>query len=119
MSELDYVGKRILRKDGPDKVTGKAIYTVDIQPKGKLVGRILRSPHAHARILDIDTSLALAVPGVKAVITGKDTLGIKHGFVETPAIQRINIPWPWTRFDLLVKKWLLWQPRMCMPRIKH
>jgi CO/xanthine dehydrogenase Mo-binding subunit len=84
MSELDYVGKRILRKDGPDKVTGKAIYTVDVQLKGTLVGRILRSPHAHARILDIDTSLALEVPGVKAVITGKDTLGIKHGFVETP-----------------------------------
>ncbi len=84
MSELNYVGKRILRKDGPDKVTGKAIYTVDLQLKGQLVGRILRSPHAHARILDIDTSLALAVPGVKAVITGKDTLGIKHGFVETP-----------------------------------
>ncbi len=84
MSELDYVGKRILRKDGPDKVTGKAIYTVDLQLKGQLVGKILRSPHAHARILDIDTSLALEVPGVKAVITGKDTLGIKHGFVETP-----------------------------------
>ena len=84
MSELDYVGKRILRKDGPDKVTGKAIYTVDMQLKGQLVGKILRSPHAHARILDIDTSLALEVPGVKAVITGKDTLGIKHGFVETP-----------------------------------
>jgi CO/xanthine dehydrogenase Mo-binding subunit len=84
MSDLDYVGKRILRKDGPDKVTGKAIYTVDVQLKGKLVGRILRSPHAHARILDIDTRLALDVPGVKAVITGKDTLGIKHGFVETP-----------------------------------
>ena len=84
MSELDYVGKRILRKDGPDKVTGKAIYTVDVQLKGQLVGKILRSPHAHARILDIDTSLALEVPGVKAVITGKDTLGIKHGFVETP-----------------------------------
>lgn len=84
MSELDYVGKRILRKDGPDKVTGKAIYTVDMQLKGQLVGKILRSPHAHARVLDIDTSLALEVPGVKAVITGKDTLGIKHGFVETP-----------------------------------
>ena len=84
MSELDYVGKRILRKDGPDKVTGKAIYTVDMQLKGQIVGKILRSPHAHARILDIDTSLALEVPGVKAVITGKDTLGIKHGFVETP-----------------------------------
>ncbi len=84
MSELDYVGKRIPRKDGPDKVTGKAIYSVDIQLKGKLVGRMLRSPHAHARILNIDTSKALRVPGVKAVITAKDTLGIKHGFVETP-----------------------------------
>jgi CO/xanthine dehydrogenase Mo-binding subunit len=84
INKLDYVGKRVLRKDGPDKVTGKAIYTVDIQLKGQLVGKILRSPHAHARILDIDTSLALEVPGVKAVITGKDTLGIKHGFVETP-----------------------------------
>ena len=84
MGDLDYVGKRIQRKDGPDKVTGKAIYSVDIQLRGKLVGRILRSPHAHARILNIDTRQALQVPGVKAVITGKDTLGIKHGFVETP-----------------------------------
>ena len=84
MGDLDYVGKRIQRKDGPDKVTGKAIYSVDIQLRGKLVGRILRSPHAHARIINIDTRQALQVPGVKAVITGKDTLGIKHGFVETP-----------------------------------
>ncbi len=84
MDKLDYVGKPILRKDGPDKVTGKAIYTVDINLKGKLVGRILRSPHAHARILNIDTRRAMQVPGVKAVITAKDTLGIKHGFVETP-----------------------------------
>lgn len=50
MGDLDYVGKRILRKDGPEKVTGKAIYSVDIQLRGKLVGRILRSPHAHARM---------------------------------------------------------------------
>ncbi|MCP4576828.1 MAG: molybdopterin-dependent oxidoreductase [Deltaproteobacteria bacterium] len=84
MGDLDYVGKRILRKDGPEKVTGKAIYSVDIQLRGKLVGRILRSPHAHARILNIDTRRALQVPGVKAIITAKDTLGIKHGFVETP-----------------------------------
>ena len=84
MGDLDYVGKRIQRKDGPDKVTGRAIYSVDIQLRGKLVGRILRSPHAHARILNIETRQALQVPGVKAVITGKDTLGIKHGFVETP-----------------------------------
>ncbi len=84
MGDLDYVGKRILRKDGPEKVTGKAIYSVDIQLRGKLVGRILRSPHAHARILNIDTRRALQVPGVKSIITAKDTLGIKHGFVETP-----------------------------------
>jgi len=84
MGELDYVGKRIPRKDGPDKVTGRAVYTVDLQLKNMLVGRILRSPHAHARIVHIDTERALQVPGVKAIITGQDTLGIKHGFVETP-----------------------------------
>lgn len=84
MADLDYVGKRVLRKDGPEKITGRALYTVDIQMRDMLVGRILRSPHPHARINRIDTSKALRVPGVKAVITGRDTLGIKHGFVETP-----------------------------------
>ena len=49
-----------------------------------LIGRILRSPHPHARILRIDTSKALALSGVKAIITVDDTKGIKHGFVETP-----------------------------------
>ncbi|MBW2369102.1 MAG: molybdopterin-dependent oxidoreductase [Deltaproteobacteria bacterium] len=84
MAKLDYVGKRVLRKDGPDKVTGRAAYTVDINLPGMLVGRILRSPHPHAKILNIDTSQALKLKGVKAIITSKDTLGIKHGFVETP-----------------------------------
>jgi CO/xanthine dehydrogenase Mo-binding subunit len=84
MSELDYVGKSVLRKDGPDKVTGRALFTVDLHLPGTLVGRILRSPHPHARILNIDTSLAKRVNGVKAVITNEDTLGVKHGFVETP-----------------------------------
>lgn len=84
MGKLDYVGKRVLRKDGPDKVTGRAIYTVDLHMRNMLVGRILRSPHPHARILNIDTSQARSLPGVKAVITSQDTLGIKHGFVETP-----------------------------------
>ena len=55
--QLAYVGQRILRKDGPEKVTGRAKYTGDIQLPGMLVGRILRSPHAHARILNIDTAL--------------------------------------------------------------
>lgn len=84
MSELEYVGRRILRKDGPEKVTGGALYTVDMRLPGMLVGKILRSPHAHARILTIDTSRALKVPGVKAIITAADTPGILHGFVETP-----------------------------------
>jgi len=83
MSDLQYVGKSVLRRDGPQKVTGKAIYTVDISLPGMLVGRILRSPHPHARILNIHTSAAERVPGVKAIITGRDTLGITHAFVES------------------------------------
>jgi 4-hydroxybenzoyl-CoA reductase subunit alpha len=84
VQKLDYVGQRIPRKDGPDKVTGRAKYTVDINLSGMLVCRILRSPHPHARILNIDTSRAEGLKGVKAVITSEDTLGVKHGFVETP-----------------------------------
>src|SRR5271157_1686645 len=83
MSDLQYVGKSVLRKDGPQKVTGKAIYTVDVNLPGILVGRILRSPHPHAKILNIDTSAAERVRGVKAIITGRDTLGITHAFVES------------------------------------
>jgi len=84
MSELKYVGKSFKRKDGPDKVTGKAVYTQDVKLPNTLIGRVLRSPHAHACIVRIDTSRAKALPGVKAVITVDDTKGIKHGFVETP-----------------------------------
>jgi 4-hydroxybenzoyl-CoA reductase subunit alpha len=84
LGDLDYIGKRILRKDGPDKATGRAVYTVDVQLQNQLVGRILRSPHPHAQILNIDTSRALRVPGVRAIVTCDDTLRIKHGFVETP-----------------------------------
>jgi len=83
-NELSYVGQRIPRKDGPEKVTGRAKYTGDIHLSGMLVGRILRSPHPHARILNMDTSRAEKLNGVKAVITAQDTAGIKHGFVETP-----------------------------------
>ena len=84
MAKLDFVGKRILRKDGPDKITGRAKYTGDLQLPGMLVGKILRSPHPHAKILNIDISKAKQLKGVKKIIISKDTLGIKHGFVETP-----------------------------------
>jgi len=81
---LNFIGKSFKRKDGPDKVTGRAAYTQDIRLPNMLVGRVLRSPHPHARIVRIDTAKAKALPGVKAVITAEDTKGIKHGFVETP-----------------------------------
>jgi len=84
MEELSYVGKSVPRKDGVEKATGRALYTVDMVLPGMLWGKILRSPYPHARILNIDTSRAERLPGVKAVVIGKDTLGIKHGFVETP-----------------------------------
>jgi CO/xanthine dehydrogenase Mo-binding subunit len=84
MDKLDYVGQRVLRKDGPDKVTGRARYTTDIDLPKMLVGRILRSPHPHARILNIDTSQAERLKGVKSVICARDILDVKHGFVETP-----------------------------------
>ncbi len=84
MGQLNYIGKSWKRKDGPDKVTGRAVYTQDVKLPGTLVGRILRSPRPHARIARLDVSKAKALDGVKAVITFDDTEGIKHGFVETP-----------------------------------
>lgn len=84
MTELKHVGHSVRRKDGPDKVTGRAVYSQDVKLPGTLAGRVLRSPHPHARIVRIDTSKAEALAGVKAVITIDDTKRIKHGFVETP-----------------------------------
>src|SRR5438132_10221600 len=66
------VGTRPLRHDATDKVTGRAVYGADVQLAGLLHGRVLRSPHAHARIRGIDASKALALPGVEAVVTAKD-----------------------------------------------
>ncbi|HTS31034.1 MAG TPA: xanthine dehydrogenase family protein molybdopterin-binding subunit [Bryobacteraceae bacterium] len=70
--QFTVVGTRPVRHDGADKVTGRAIYGADFQAAGMLHGYILRSPHAHARILRIDTSKAVALPGVKAVATAAD-----------------------------------------------
>jgi CO/xanthine dehydrogenase Mo-binding subunit len=71
-SEFTYVGTRPDRPDGVDKVTGRARFGADLAMAGQLVGKVLRSPHAHARIRSIDTSAAAKLPGVKAVITGMD-----------------------------------------------
>ncbi|MEY4100349.1 MAG: hypothetical protein RL300_1520 [Pseudomonadota bacterium] len=69
---LKVVGTRPIRPDGADKVLGRANYGADLRLPGMLEGRVKRSPHAHARILGIDTSAARALPGVKAVITAAD-----------------------------------------------
>ena len=70
--EYNVVGTRPVRPDGADKVTGKANYSADINLPGLLYGKVLRSPHAHARIKSIDTGRAAAHPGVRAVITSAD-----------------------------------------------
>jgi len=67
-----WIGTRTIRPDGVDKVTGRAAFGADSTLPGMLHGRMLRSPHAHARIRSIDTSKAEALPGVKAVITAAD-----------------------------------------------
>jgi CO/xanthine dehydrogenase Mo-binding subunit len=67
-----HVGTRPIRHDGVDKVTGRANYGADFSLPGMLYGVVVRSAHAHARIVSIDTTAAEAVAGVKAVITGRD-----------------------------------------------
>lgn len=83
---MDYavLGKRTPKLDGVAKASGSARFSRDLILPRMLYGGILRSPHAHARILNIDTRRAARLPGVKAVVTGKDTAGVKFGvFRET------------------------------------
>jgi CO/xanthine dehydrogenase Mo-binding subunit len=72
------VGLSIPRPDGPEKVTGRVQYVADIKPKGLLHAKLLRSPHAHARIVSIDVSRARALPGVRAVLTAADIPELKR-----------------------------------------
>ncbi len=81
-ANLKVVGTRPVRPDGADKVTGRATYGADFVLPGMLVGKILRSPHPHARIVSIDTRKARALVGVKAVITGADLPSVKSEEVE-------------------------------------
>lgn len=84
-----YIGKSLPRNDGLEKVTGRAKYTGDLKFSNMLYGKVLRSPHAHARILSIDTSEAEKLPGVKCVITAKDVPSTKFGL--SPARYDENI----------------------------
>jgi 4-hydroxybenzoyl-CoA reductase subunit alpha len=73
------IGKSVPKIDGRVKATGQARYTGDLKFPNMLVGKILTSPHAHAKILQIDTSEAERLPGVKAIITHKDVPSKKYG----------------------------------------
>jgi CO/xanthine dehydrogenase Mo-binding subunit len=79
--KMKVVGTRPLRPDGVDKVTGRAKFGADLYVPNMLMGKVLRSPHPHARIKSIDTSKAQALPGVKAVITSVDLCDLPSEFV--------------------------------------
>ena len=84
-SKYKVIGTRPIRHDGEDKVTGRAQYGADVNFRDQIFGHMLRSPHAHARIVKIDTSKAQAIAGVKAVVSAADfppgeiSRGKKHG----------------------------------------
>ncbi|MFH1115018.1 MAG: molybdopterin cofactor-binding domain-containing protein [Pseudomonadota bacterium] len=92
--EYKVVGKSVERTDARPKVTGTARYAGDLIAPGMLYGKILRSPVAHAMIVNIDTSKAKALPGVMGVITGKDFPGIPFG---TRPDTRDQLPMPITK----------------------
>jgi 4-hydroxybenzoyl-CoA reductase subunit alpha len=79
MTQYKVLNTPVHNVDGWAKVTGRAVYTFDVSLPGMLYAKIVRSPHPHAKIRSINTKAAEALPGVMAVVTGKDTLGIKQG----------------------------------------
>ena len=82
--ERGRVGERVERADAIPKTTGEFAYSSDLHAAGMLWGHTLRSPHAHARILEIDVSEALVSPGVHAVLTHEDVPGQKRYGIEFP-----------------------------------
>ncbi len=85
------VGTRPIRPDGVDKVTGRANYGADIKLQDLLYARVKRSPHAHAIIKSIDVSKALALPGVKAVVTRADFRETADGVVDVGEGPPVNL----------------------------
>jgi CO/xanthine dehydrogenase Mo-binding subunit len=82
-----WIGQRTIRPDGAEKVTGRAAFAADTTMPGMIWGKVLRSPHPHARIRSIDTSKAEAFPGVKAVVTANDIVDFP---VDKPVILGIQ-----------------------------
>src|SRR5688572_16745428 len=89
--QYSVLGQRPVRHDGADKVTGKAVYTADLALPNLAHGRIVRSPHAHAKIKSIDASEALKMPGVLAVITAADFPDLKAKFAVMGEAGAVNL----------------------------
>ena len=89
----DVVGTRPIRHDGTDKVTGRALYGADYDTAGLLHGHIVRSPHAHANIRNVDTSKAEALEGVLAVVTHADFTGDADGLVDMGEGAPTSLKW--------------------------
>lgn len=84
MSEFNVVGHPIKRGDALEKSLGRAVYAGDLSFPGMLYGKVFLSAHPHARIISVDTSPALALPGVRAVLTAKDIPGINRFGLAVP-----------------------------------
>ena len=89
MSETNTIGTRVRNKDALDKVTGGRHFPVNVKLPGMLHGKLVRSPYAHAKVLNVDTSEALSLPGVKAVVTSKDLPSVKNPYGEGNATEKI------------------------------
>lgn len=89
-AEFGAVGHSQPRLDGPYKLTGRSVFADDVRVPGMLHGRILRSPLARAKILNIDTSAALRLPGVKAIVTREDAPNMFIGMYQPVFAQTVN-----------------------------
>src|SRR3990172_13108503 len=87
MPDYAVVGKGLPKLDASGKAIGQSRYIADMSFPNMLHGKVLRSPYAHARIVNVDTSRARALKGVKAVITGQDILPVRFGIVPFAADQ--------------------------------
>ena len=107
-AERKVIGTRRARVDGPDKSTGRAKYTYDATPQGLLAGAILRSPHAHAKLVSVDTSAVEKMPGVKAVVVLQKpgTATIRWAGDEVVGIAAVDEP---TAYDAMNNLRIQWE----------
>ena len=107
-NDFKVVGTRPVRHDGADKVTGRALYGGDFSAAGLLQGKILRSPHAHAKIKSIDTSKAEALPGVRAVVTSADFPAIANADQTFERVEEGSVKLKWLRDNILASDKVLY-----------